>query len=127
MAEKIGAGNRPQTYDTGNGRYVNDSSSSSSSDKVKELERKYNDDIRIFLPSEEKYVDVTPRGKSKKRYSKHIDSLVMNKYSTVIDKVKRKGYATVVVNDYKKAYVVIIKKSENDFEYDIIREYDIDG
>ena len=117
MAEKVGGGGKLRHYDESNGEYIKEGASK--------------EDLRIFLPSKEKYTEIKLDNKTekqpKKHYSKHIDSLVMDKYSTVIDKVQRKGFATVVVNDYKKSYVIIIKKSENDFEYDIIREFDIDN
>lgn len=55
MRQKIGAGNEPQNYDEKNGRYAKESG-----DKSKE-------DLKIFLPSEEKYIDVTPHERKKIR------------------------------------------------------------
>lgn len=126
MAEKTGAGGKPQEYDTESGRYGGDggeikkavdnykpNDSKSTVDRYKELERKYNDDLTVETP------------KHKKGYSKSVDSAVMNKYSSVRRQVNKKGYATVKVNDGKNFYIVRINKSEDDFNYDILKVWKI--
>lgn len=59
---------------------------------------------------------------SKSKKTQKLTSAVMNKYSTVRKKVERKGFATIYVNDGGKGYIVRINKSDNDFDYDIIKE-----
>ena len=55
------------------------------------------------------------------KYSKRLDSAVMNKYGSVRKNVDKLGYTAVVVNDGKYQYWIKINKSEDDFEYEIIR------
>lgn len=57
------------------------------------------------------------------RYAKRLDSAAMNKYSTVRQQVKKNGFAYTYVNDGIKSYYIKIKKSEDDFEYDVIKEW----
>lgn len=106
MAEKTGAGNKPQAYDPDNGQYGK--SGKGKDERFRELERKYNDDLPIEL--------------SKKQYSPKLDSAVMNKYSTVKRQVDKFGYAIVRVFVGDRKYWVKINKSEVDFDYDILRE-----
>ena len=59
---------------------------------------------------------------SKSKKTQKLTSAVMNKYSTVRKKVDKLGYAIIYVNDGYKGYIVRINKSDNDFDYDIIKE-----
>ncbi|MDY6367083.1 MAG: hypothetical protein SPL13_00980 [Clostridia bacterium] len=61
----------------------------------------------------------------KKYYSRKLDSAVMNKYSSVRNRVNKKGSATVKVNDGKNFYIIRINKSDEDFNYDIIKVWKI--
>lgn len=59
--------------------------------------------------------------REKKGYTKILDSAVMNKYSSVRKIVDKKGYSTITVSDGEYQYWVKIKKSDSDFEYEILR------
>lgn len=58
----------------------------------------------------------------KDKKTKNLDSAVMNKYSSVRKKVEKIGYAITYVNDGDSSYSVKIIKSDDDFEYEILRE-----
>lgn len=126
MAEKTGAGGKPQKYDENSGRYGESGGDirkavdnykpndlKSTVDRYKELERKYNDDLTAEPP------------KHKQNYSKSVDSAVMNKYSSVRKKVDKFGFTIIKVNDGKNFYIVRINKSDNDFDYDILKVWKI--
>lgn len=94
MAKKIGAGNEPQNYDDNSGRYAKDNGGNSK------------DDLKFFLPSKEKYIDITPR----------------EEISGVIKRLKNyKGkepatydYATGKKVDLKDGYMVTFHQNEPD-------------
>ena len=109
MAKKTGAGGEPQEYNPDNGQYGK--SNKDKAERFRELERKYNDDLPAEFP--------------KKHYSLKLDSAVMNKYSTVRKRVSKKGAAIIKVNDGKNFYIVRINKSDNDFDYDILKVWKI--
>ena len=109
MSTYVSAGEEPQEYNPDNGQYGG--SGKDKAERFRELERKYNDDL--------------PIGLSKKQYSPKLDSAVMNKYSTVRKRVSKKGAATIKVNDGKNFYIVRINKSDNDFDYDILKVWKI--
>ena len=111
MAEKTGAGGKPQEYNKETGQYGNGSSGKpTQKEKLKALERKYEDNLSFT---------------QNKHYSKRIDSAVYMKYSSVRKEVEKKGFAIIYINDGEKNYLIKINKSDNDFDYDIIKSWRI--
>ena len=55
----------------------------------------------------------------------NIDSIVLKKYSVVRNQVERIGFAITNVFDGENEYWVKINKSEDDFDYEIIRKIKI--
>lgn len=106
MAEKKGAGGKPQEYDKESGQYGGGTT------------YRQNTTYDEILKNEKTV-------SKKKKYSKAVDSAVMSKYSAVRDRVNKKGSATVKVNDGKNFYIVRINKSDDDFDYNILKAWKI--
>lgn len=87
----------------------------------KEGDELYNS-VKNYKPNGLKSKVYARTGEQNKHYSKAVDSAVMSKYSTVRKKVDKYGFAIIKANDGKFQYWIKINKSDDDFDYDIIRK-----
>lgn len=130
MAEKMGAGGRPQEYNEDNGRYGNGSSGKpTQEEKLKALERKYEDDPKAFADNlkreitEPKYIEKKVEAVVKVSPAEYriIQSQVMDKVAARKAKGKKTKFNTYI-RTANNSYKVKI----NGFNFKIITKYDIE-